>query len=165
MSSCSSLVLLKAGRWRHGFLFEILIQYGGELLIQLLIETAAEIGVHGLSKSLGETFQRPKNPLLATFGFALWGLIAGGLSLWLFPHSPITDPQWRRIMAVTPILAGGAMAVIGSLRRRRGSASCGWTDRLCLCLRAGHGAGAVPLGGVNRRQGLDGGATAPLPDR
>ena len=103
------------------FLFEILIQYGGELLIQLLIETAAEIGVHGLSKSLGETFQRPKNPLLATFGSALWGLIAGGLSLWLFPHSPITDPQWRRInLAVTPILAGGAMAVIGSLRRRRG---------------------------------------------
>lgn len=103
------------------FLFEILIQYGGELLIQLLVEAAAEIGIRGLGETLGETFAKPKSPVLATFGFALWGLIAGGISLLLFPHSPITDPQWRRInILITPILAGGVMAVIGSLRRRQG---------------------------------------------
>ncbi|WP_428969531.1 hypothetical protein ACQR50_01485 [Sphingomonas sp. Xoc002] len=99
------------------FLFEVLIQYGGELLLQLLFETAAEAGLH----SLGETFRQPRNPLIATIGFALWGLITGGISLLLFPHSPITDPHWRRInLIVTPILAGGVMAVIGSLRRRKG---------------------------------------------
>jgi len=99
------------------FLFEILIQYGGEILIQLLIETAAEIGLHSIS----ETFNKPKNPVIATIGFALWGLAAGGLSLLLFPSSPITNPDWRRInVIVTPFVAGGVMAVIGSLRRRKG---------------------------------------------
>ncbi len=100
------------------FLFEVLIQYGGELLLQLLFETAAEAGLH----SMAETFQRPKNPLIATIGFAFWGLVAGGISLLLLPHSPIADPQWRRInLIVTPIVAAGAMAVIGYVRRRKGS--------------------------------------------
>ncbi|MET3438769.1 hypothetical protein [Sphingomonas sp. 1185] len=99
------------------FLFEILIQYGGEILIQLLIETAAEIGLHSIS----ETFSKPKNPVITTIGFALWGLAAGGLSLLLFPSSPITNPDWRRInVIVTPFVVGGVMAVIGSLRRRKG---------------------------------------------
>lgn len=98
-------------------LFEILIQYGGEILLQLLFETAAEAGLH----SMGETLQRPKNPLVATIGFACWGLIAGSIGLRLFPHSAIVDPYWRRLsILVTPIVAGGAMAVIGSIRRRKG---------------------------------------------
>lgn len=98
-------------------LFEILLQYGAEFLIQLVVETGAEVGMH----SMGKTFRRPKNPVVATLGFAICGLLAGGLSLLLFPHSSITDPTGRRInVIVAPIVAGAAMAVIGSLRRRRG---------------------------------------------
>ena len=51
------------------FIFEIIFQFLGELLLQLIFEFLVELGVH----SLADTLKRPKNAVLSTIGFVLWG--------------------------------------------------------------------------------------------
>jgi hypothetical protein len=100
------------------FLFEIL----AELLLQFLFETLAEIGFH----SLKDTVRAPRNPILSTIGFFLWGLLAGGISLWPFPASFINAAAPRILnLAVTPVAAGLLMLGIGQLRLRRGHEQVG----------------------------------------
>jgi hypothetical protein len=100
------------------FLFEIL----AELLLQIAFEALAELGFH----SLKNTFQTPRNPILSTIGFFLWGLLAGGISLWPFPASFINDTTLRILnLAITPAAAGLVMLGIGQLRLRRGHEQVG----------------------------------------
>jgi len=95
------------------FLFEIL----AELLLQIAFEALAELGFH----SLKNTLQTPRNPILSTVGFFLWGLLAGGISLWPFPASFINGATPRILnLAITPVAAGLLMMGIGQLRIRRG---------------------------------------------
>jgi hypothetical protein len=104
------------------FLLEALFQLIGELVLQILFEAAAELGFH----SLKETFRRPGNPLLSAIGFFLWGLLAGGLSLLLLPRSFISNHDLRILnLAVTPLITGGVMVLIGKQRRHRGQALVG----------------------------------------
>ena len=99
------------------FVFEIIFQFVGELLLQALFELLAELGFH----SLADTFKRPRSPVLSTIGFTLWGLIAGGLSLWIFPTSPIHEPRFRQInLIVTPVALGLVMMLIGKIRLKKG---------------------------------------------
>ena len=99
------------------FVFEIIFQLLGEFLLQAFAELLAELGFH----SLANTFKRPRNPLLSTIGFTLWGLLAGGISLWVFPTSHIHDPMFRTLnLIVTPVAIGLAMMLVGKLRRRKG---------------------------------------------
>ena len=100
------------------FLFEIL----AELLLQFLFETLAEIGFH----SLKDTVKAPRNPILSTIGFFLWGLLAGAISLWPFPGSFINGTTIRLLnLAITPAAAGLLMLGIGNLRIRRGGERLG----------------------------------------
>ncbi len=100
------------------FIFEILFQFLGEVLLQVGFELLFELGLHGL----GDTFKKPRNPVLSTIGFILWGAMAGGISLLVFPTSPISNIAFRRAnLIVTPLIAGGAMMLIGRLRDRKGS--------------------------------------------
>jgi len=99
------------------FIFEIIVQILGELLLQFVFEFLAELGFH----SLEDTFKRSKNPVLSTIGFVLWGAMAGGISLLIFPKSAITNLAFRKInVFVTPLLAGGVMMLIGRQRGKRG---------------------------------------------
>jgi len=99
------------------FLFELIFQFVGELLLQLCFELLAELGV----RSLADPFRRPRNPVLSTIGFIIWGAIAGGISLLIFPSSPITDPTLREInLIATPVAAGLFMALIGKARLNKG---------------------------------------------
>lgn len=99
------------------FIFEIIFQFLGELLLQMIFETLFELGF----RSLADTVKRPKNPVLSTIGFILWGAMAGAVSLLIFPASPIADPLLRKInLVVTPILAGALMAMIGRVRSKKG---------------------------------------------
>lgn len=98
------------------FIFEILFEFLGELLLQVFAEALFEIGLH----SLAAPFKRKPNPYLATVGYVLFGALAGGLSLWAFPALFISSQPGRIANAiVTPFLAGGCMATIGAWRRRR----------------------------------------------
>jgi len=59
--------------------------------------------------------------VLSTVGFMIWGAIAGGLSLLIFPHSPIASLQLRQAnLLITPIVAGAVMLLIGRQRNQRG---------------------------------------------
>ncbi|WP_067736623.1 hypothetical protein [Novosphingobium naphthalenivorans] len=99
------------------FLFELLFQFFGELLLQFLVELFAELGMH----AMGQAFSRKPSPGLAVAGFTLWGVVAGAISLWVFPHSAIHDPSLRLAnLFVTPVLAGGGMMLLGRLRARKG---------------------------------------------
>lgn len=103
-------------------LFELVfavLQFVAEIILQIVFEALAELGLH----SVREVFRRPAplHPLLAIFGYAILGAIAGGISLWLFPVHFI-GAMWLRVanLAVTPVLAGAAMAALGSWRKGKG---------------------------------------------
>jgi len=98
------------------FIFELLFEIFGELLLQIVLELLFELGL----RSLQQPFKKTPNPLLGGVGYALFGAIAGGLSLWWFPQLFITSHAGRIANVVaTPILSGLAMAALGAWRRRR----------------------------------------------
>jgi hypothetical protein len=95
-----------------------LLQVLGELVLQIVLEALAELGLH----SLREPFRRPQplHPVLASIGYGILGAGAGALSLWLLPSLFITA-EWLRIanLLITPVAAGGVMGIFGAWRRRR----------------------------------------------
>jgi hypothetical protein len=95
-----------------------LLQIVGELLLQIIFEALAELGV----RSVFEPFrrQRSPNPWLAALGYVILGAAAGGISLWLFPGLLITS-RWLRVanLLLTPLAAGMLMGALGAWRRRR----------------------------------------------
>lgn len=98
------------------FLFDFLFQLIGEVILQIIFEFLFEIGLH----SLREPFRKPPNPWLAAAGYALFGALAGGLSLWLFPRLFIHWHGGQILnLLLAPILAGLAMSALGAWRRRR----------------------------------------------
>src|SRR5438067_13683789 len=99
------------------FLFEIILQFVGEIVVQALFALLAELGF----RSLAAPFRRPRNPVLATIGFALWGIAAGAISVWIFPTSPIHSPLFRQMnLVVTPVTLGFLMTLVGKIRLKKG---------------------------------------------
>jgi hypothetical protein len=98
-------------------IFEVILQFLGEILLQIFFELLLELGLH----SVADTVRKPRHPALSTMGFILWGAIAGGISLWIFPISAIRNPSFRMLnLVITPILIGGAMMLIGKVRDKKG---------------------------------------------
>ena len=116
------------------FLLELLFEF----VIQIVGEALFELGFH----SLAEPFRKPPNPWLAALGYALFGAIFGGISLWLFPHHMVVSAGWRLVnLFLTPALAGVCMSLIGSLRAKHGHTvlridrfSYGFLFAICLAL-------------------------------
>jgi hypothetical protein len=97
------------------FLLEIV----GEILLQGVIEALAELGLHALA----EPFRKPRNPWLAGMGYAVFGAMAGGLSLLVFPSHLVAGEMMRIVnLVLTPIAAGLLMCAMGAWRARRGDA-------------------------------------------
>jgi hypothetical protein len=98
-------------------IFEVVIQFFGEILLQFIFEFLVEIGL----RSLGDSLTGRRSPILSLIGFTILGAMAGGLSLWLSPASLISNPAWRTLnLFVTPVAVGGLMMVIGRIRDRKG---------------------------------------------
>ena len=116
------------------FLLELLLEF----VIQIVGETLFELGLH----SMAEPFRKLPNPWFAALGYALFGIIFGGISLWLFPHHMVVSAGWRWVnLLATPILAGMCMSLIGSWRAKRGQTvlridrfSYGYLFALCIAL-------------------------------
>ncbi len=97
-------------------MIELLIEVLGEFLLQGAGEVLLELGCH----TLAAPFRRAPNPWLAALGYTVFGLLVGGLSLLLFPTN-LVAPPWRVFnLILTPLAAGGCMALMGAWRRRRG---------------------------------------------
>lgn len=98
-----------------------LLQAVLEIALQAAFELLAELGI----RSVREPFRRgPVDPWLAGLGYALFGAVAGGVSLLVFPelfvHS--STARWLNLF-LTPLCAGLTMAFIGARLRRRGKAT------------------------------------------
>lgn len=99
-------------------ILEIILQIFGEILVQVFFEFLVELGLH----SLADTVKAPKNPVLSTIGFIIWGAMAGVISLLIFPVSHIINPDFRKLnLVITPAIVGTLMMVVGKMRTRRGS--------------------------------------------
>lgn len=100
-------------------MLEFLIEALGEFLLQVLGEALLEMGLH----SLAEPFRKPPNPWLAALGYAIFGVLAGGLSLLVFPAhlTPAGLPRLANLI-FTPIAVGLCMGALGAWRARRGDA-------------------------------------------
>jgi hypothetical protein len=98
-------------------LIEIILEIIGELLLQIVLEALAELGFH----SLAEPLRKTPNPWLAALGYALFGAVAGGLTLLAFPAHLTPTGSLRLVnLIVTPVLAGMLMVAFGAWRSRRG---------------------------------------------
>jgi uncharacterized membrane protein YeaQ/YmgE (transglycosylase-associated protein family) len=97
------------------FLFELV----GELLLQLVVEALAQAGVHVVRHP--DRPPREYSPWVIAVGYLLFGLIAGALSLWLFPDYLIRSTAGRiAYLVLGPVAAGAAVAAIGLWRSKRG---------------------------------------------
>ncbi|KQZ41484.1 DUF2537 domain-containing protein [Duganella sp. Root1480D1] len=95
------------------FLFELI----GEFLIQVVVEALVELGFH----SFEGASRRPLNPWVAGLGYAIFGAIAGGITLWLLPDHLVRNEVLRKLnLLITPLAAGGMMCLMGAWRVRRG---------------------------------------------
>ena len=98
-------------------LFEILFQFLGEFLLQILFEGITDIGFGWFDK---KATQAPR-PILSALGFLLLGTLAGGISLLIMPHSMLTTPSLRVINVIgTPLLVSSCMMVISNWRATKG---------------------------------------------
>ncbi len=97
------------------FLFEIF----GEILLQVIFEVLAEVGL----RSVQAPFRKPANPWLAAVGYTIFGVAAGGVSLLLFPSNFVKGDVLRILnLVVTPIAVGLLMCAVGAWRAHRGQA-------------------------------------------
>jgi hypothetical protein len=98
-------------------ILEIFWQVCGEFALQLLFEALGEAALHSLKRKE----RKAQGPIANSLGFLVLGAIAGGLSLLVFPHSPIRNPYLRLLnLVLTPLAIGGTMALLGRWRNRRG---------------------------------------------
>ena len=103
---------------------ELLLEFFGETVLQVVFEALASAGIHLWRNHDGEPSER--RPITRMFGYTLFGLVVGGLSLLMAPES-FARTQSARLFAlfVAPIAAGAAMALVGAWRRRHGQVVIG----------------------------------------
>lgn len=95
------------------FIFEVL----GEFLLQISAEALSEAGSHAAQ----DARSKPVNPYLAALGYALFGCLAGGLSLLVFESHFITNKTLQTLnLVLAPLASGLLMAQLGAWRSRRG---------------------------------------------
>jgi hypothetical protein len=98
-------------------IFEVIGQFLFELLLQIVAEALIELGLHAMA----EPFRKRPSPWVAAMGYVLLGVIVGALTLWPFPSYMVRAPALRWVnLALTPVLAGGLMSLVGAWRERRG---------------------------------------------
>lgn len=96
---------------------EFLLELLGEILLQIFAEALFELGLH----SLAAPFKRESSPWMAGVGYAIFGALMGGASLWIVPHHLVLTPGWRLVnLVLAPFFAGMFMASIGAWRAKRG---------------------------------------------
>jgi len=98
-------------------LIELLLGFLGELVLPLIWEIFAEVGL----QSLAEPFKKEPRPWVAALGYCVFGAVLGGLSLLVLPHHLLGSHGLRVVsVALSPVVAGLGMAAMGAWRARRG---------------------------------------------
>ncbi|WP_068087849.1 hypothetical protein [Novosphingobium rosa] len=99
--------------------FDVILPFLGEFLLPLLLELLGESFGGSDSDTVTEPLGSPKPPILAIFSLALWGTIAGGISLIVLPQSLIANRHLREIgLIAIPVSVSCVSMAIGCWRRR-----------------------------------------------
>ena len=99
-------------------LFELILPLLYEFLLQAAIELLLHFGLSCVTEALDG--KPAKNPTLAITGYAIKGLVAGGISLIIFPVLFVHNEALRLAnVIVTPLLMGFLMSALGTLRERK----------------------------------------------
>ncbi len=97
-------------------LVELIVQFVGEVLLQIVFQLLAELGLRGLRRVTVEIV----NPWVAVLFYVLLGAGLGWLSVQILPSLLLASRTAQLAnLVVTPILAGLAMVALGAWRRRR----------------------------------------------
>ena len=96
-------------------MLEFIFEAVGEFLLQVVLEGLVELGFH----SLAEPFRKPPNPWFAAVGYVIFGALAGGISLFLFPMHLVGVGLRLANLVITPIAVGLLMSAVGIWRLRR----------------------------------------------
>lgn len=105
-------------------IFEVLFEIFGELILQVVFEALAEVGIHLTRKEGAEA--RPRSGWRLMVGYTLLGLIVGGVSLLVFSHSLAHSHNGRlATLLLVPLLAALSTVMLGKLRTRKGQALAG----------------------------------------
>ena len=100
-------------------MLEILFELFGEFILQFLFEILAVFGPHKWATSL----RRPSEAWMTASYFAIFGMLAGGMSLLIVHAHFITHKPTRIVnLIVTPLAIGAAMSFIGAWRERHDEA-------------------------------------------
>ena len=106
------------------FIFEVLFEIFGEFLLQLVFEMLAQTGMR-IVRDKHHPVRQP-SAWFTGLGYACFGALAAGLSLWLIPHHMLATTTLRiGYLVLAPIGAGAAIAGIGLLRIRQGKREVG----------------------------------------
>ena len=104
---------------------ELLLELLG-LILEPVLDAIFQYLLVGLAdlllRALGEAFEGSEiqNPLLASTGYALLGLIIGGVSLFVLPRHLLHPSKFHGIsLIVSPVITGLMMAGTGAILRRR----------------------------------------------
>ncbi|WP_404370624.1 hypothetical protein AB5I39_02315 [Sphingomonas sp. MMS24-J45] len=98
-------------------ILEIILQFLGEVVLQIVIECLSEAGLH----MFAEASEKPPNAFVSVLLYTIFGTIAGALSLLILPHPFITNLALREAnVLITPLIAGGAMMLVGRWRDKKG---------------------------------------------
>jgi hypothetical protein len=104
------------------WLVEILFEIFGELILQFIFELLAQAGLRLFKKP----DRKDVSPALLLMGYALFGAVAGALSLLLFPHYLLRAHTARiAYLFLAPALVGSGIAAIGAWRAKRGQEGVG----------------------------------------
>lgn len=101
------------------FFIELIFEFFGELLLQIVFEALAEAGLHIVRKP--DPQRAPVAAWKLVVGYTLLGLVVGAISLWIFPYA-MAHTHLARVtnLLLAPVASGLAMALIGAWRQRRG---------------------------------------------
>ena len=99
-------------------IFEILFQFFGELILQVVFSLGGLVGEHA-----AQPYRKavPRSAAASIFSHVLIGAILGGLSLIFLRHS-LVHGELARVATLfgSPLVAGGISAGIGYLLAKRG---------------------------------------------
>jgi hypothetical protein len=98
-------------------MLELLLGLFGEFVLQVVGEDLVEVGLHAVA----EPFQKKPKVWQASTGYALFGIVAGGVSLLAFPALLVLEgPARIANLLLTPVAVGACMVALGSWRQKRG---------------------------------------------
>ena len=98
------------------------------MLLELILEIIGEIVFAFGWEGLGHSMRRRPNahPVLAGLGYAIFGALAGGLSLLILPRRLLPAGGIKGAsLVLTPLVTGLLMKTYGDFRRRRGHRTTG----------------------------------------